>query len=432
MPAPGSRRPREGLPAHARPAVAAGGVVGGVPVGVDLSWLPFAGVVSYALATAHFPQVVPGLPAAGYWAAGILAAVGQAGMVLAHEFGHITCARAFGVPTRRVTLFLFGGLAELDSEPPSPKADVLVALAGPAVSAVLAVACWGLWRAAVAAGWVDGGPVADGYAPGLLTAGLPADAGAPGLLRAGAVAVVGFWVLVNVAMAVFNLLPGFPLDGGRVVRGLAWWWTGSAKRATRLASAAGVAVGCGVVALGLWWAASGGGWAAAWPAAMGVALVAAARFSDARGRLRRTLAGVPARRVMTPRADLHVVPAAATLRQYYENALLGAGRATVPVEGPDGALLGTLSPRVLAAVPEADWATTPAADACEPVPDAGRILPGVDAVAALAWMQQAGRTRLFAVDGRGRLRGVLTAGDAARALRARVDLDADEPPQPPA
>ena len=403
------------------------GAWAGVPVGIDVSWAPFAGVVSYALATAHFPQVVPGLTPAAYWCAGAAAAAGQAGMVLAHEFGHIYCARAFGVPTRRVTLFLFGGLAELDREPPSPKADVLVALAGPAVSAILAVVCWGLWEATVAAGWVTGGE-----APGLLTAGLPADTGAAGAARAGAVAVVGFWALVNVAMAVFNLLPGFPLDGGRVVRGLAWWWTGSVRKATRLASAAGVAVGCGVVGLGLWGAGSGGGWAAAWPAAMGVALVAAARFSDARGRLRRTLSGTPARAVMTPRADLHVVPAAASLEDYFNVALLAAGRATVPVERADGTLAGVLSPRALGSVPREAWATTAAAEACEPVPDAGRVLPGADALAALAWMQRTGRTRLFAVDGAGRLRGVLTAADAARALRARVDLDADEPPEPPA
>ena len=398
---------------------------GGVPVGVDLSWAPFAGVVSYALATAHFPQVVPGLPAAAYWVAGAVAAVGQAGMVLAHEFGHIWCARLFGVPTRRVTLFLFGGLAELDREPPSPRADVLVALAGPAVSAVLAAVCWGLWEATVAAGWVTGGE-----APGLLTAGRAADTAAASAAKAGAVAVIGFWVLVNVAMAAFNLLPGFPLDGGRVVRGLAWWWTGSVRRATRLASAAGVAVGCGVVGLGLWGAGSGGGWAAAWPAAMGVALVAAARWSDARGRLRRTLSGTPARRVMTPRDDLHVVPAGASLEEYFRVALLAAGRATVPVEGGDGGLVGVLTPRVLGSVPREAWATTTAADACEPVPGGGRILPGADALAALAWMQKTGRTRLFAVDGAGRLKGVLTAADAARALRARVDLDADDPPGP--
>ena len=400
---------------------------GGVPVGVDASWAGFAGLVTYALATAHFPYVVLGLPAAALWAAAVVAAVGQAGMVLAHEFGHILCARAFGVGTRRVTLFLFGGLAELDREPPSPRADVLVALAGPAVSAVLAAACWAAWRGLWAAGWVGGRD-----APGLLNAGLPAGDEPVEVFKAAAVAVVGFWVLVNVAMTLFNLLPGFPLDGGRVVRGLAWWATGSPRRATRWASAAGVAVGCGVVGLAVWGAASGGGWAAAWPAAMGAALVAAARYSDARGRLRRALAGTPARRLMTPRAELHVVPAAASLRQYFDHALLGAGRATVPVEDADGRLLGVLTPRALAAVPESEWAATAAADACAPVPDAGRVLPGVDAVEALAWMQHTGRARLFAVDGAGRLKGVLTAADAARALRARVDLDADDPPGPPA
>ena len=401
------------------------GSLGGVPVGVDLSWVPFAGMVTYALAGSHFPQVLPGLPAGAYWAAGAVAAVGQAGMVLAHEFGHIYCARAFGTPTRRVTLFLFGGLAELGAEPPSPKADVLVALAGPAVSAALAAVCWGLWEAGVAAGWAEGGD-----APGLLTIGLAADRSAAAAARAAAVGVVGFWVLVNVAMTVFNLLPGFPLDGGRVVRGLGWWWTGSVRKATRAASAAGVLVGCGVVFLGLWGVTSGGGWSAAWPMLMGAALVAAARWSDARGRLRRALAGVPAREVMTPATDLHVVPAAATVADYFRVAVLGLGRTGVPVTDDGGMLLGRLSARTLGAVPREAWDATAAADACEAVPDAGRVLPGVDALAALAWMQHTGRRRLYVVDGAGRLKGVLSAGDAARALRARVDLDADEPPVP--
>ena len=405
------------------------GSVSGVPVGVDLSWLPFAALVTYALGAEQFPALMPGLPATVCWLAAGLAAVGQAGMVLAHEFGHIFVARAFGTPTRRVTLFLFGGLAELEREPPSPKGEVLVALAGPAVSVLLAGLCWALWRAAVAAGWAGVPLSGDDLAPGLLTRGL-AVGGAADDARAGAVCVLGFWLLVNAALALFNLLPGFPLDGGRVLRGALWWATGNLRAANRAASFMGVLVGAGVVCLGIWSAVSGGGWSAAWPMLMGAALIAAARWSDARGRLRRAVSGVPVRAVMRPADRVHTVPPDANLQQYFETSVLGAGLANAPVVDARGVLLGRLSVRVLGAVPREAWATVAAADVCEPVPDAARVLPGVDAVAALAWMQHTRRTRLDAVDGVGRLKGVLTAADASRALRRAIDLDAADPTAP--
>ena len=407
------------------------GSPGGVPVGVDLSWLPFGALVTWGLATEHIPLVMPVLPPAFCWGAAAVAAVGQAGMVLAHEFGHIYCARAFGTPTRRVTLFLFGGLAELEKESPSPKAEILIALAGPAVSVLLAVLCWALWYAAVRVGWAGTELTPEGFAPGLMTLGLAGGASPADALGAAAVCVLGFWLLVNVAMAVFNLLPGFPLDGGRVLRGLLWAATGNLKAANRAASAAGVLVGAGIVCLGVWSVGSGGGWGAAWPVLMGAALIAAARWSDARGRLRRSVSGVPVRTLMRPVERVHVVPPGATLQQYFDLAVLQIGRANAPVVDDRGRLVGRLSVRSLAAVPAERWPLVTAAEACEPVPDAGRVLPGVDAVSALAWMQHTHRTRLDVVDAAGRLKGVLTAADAARALRRAIDLDVSEPPAPP-
>ncbi|MFH5803022.1 site-2 protease family protein [Alienimonas sp. DA493] len=405
------------------------GSPGGVPVGVDLSWLPFAALVTWGLATEHFPLVLPALTPTFCWGAAAVAAVGQAGMVLAHEFGHIYCARAFGTPTRRVTLFLFGGLAELEREPPSPKAEVLVALAGPAVSVALAVGCWALWYAFAALGWAGVEITADGFAPGLLTTGLAGGESLGDALRAATVGVLGFWLLVNAAMALFNLLPGFPLDGGRVLRGLLWGATGNLKKANRAASAAGVVVGGMIVGLGVWSAASGGGWGAAWPVLMGVAVIAAARWSDSRGRLRRAVSGVQVRSLMRPVDRVHVVPDDATLQQYFEGSVLGLGRANVPVVRTDGTLAGRLSVRTLAATPPDRWPLVTAGEACEPAPDAARVRPGVDAIAALSWMHHTGRTRLDVVDGGGRLIGVLTAADASRALHRAMDLDVPAEPQ---
>ncbi len=165
---------------------------------------------------------------------------------------------------------------------------------------------------------------------------------------------------------------------------------------------------------------------------MGAAVVAAARWSDCRGRLRRAAAGVPVRRLMRPADAVLVVPAEATLQQYFEQTLLARGRANAPVVAADRTLLGRLSVRSLAAVPLEAWPTTAAATACEPVPDAGRVRPGVDAISALGWMHRSRRTRLDVVDGGGRLVGVLTAADASRALHRVMDLEVPAPPVPPA
>ena len=405
------------------------GKIGGVPVGVDASWVPFAAMVTYALGAEQFPAVMPGLPDVAVWAAAAVAAVGQAGMVLAHEFGHILVARGFGIGSNRVTLFLFGGLAELSGGPPTPKAEILIALAGPAVSALLAGLFWGLWRAAVAAGWAGIDPSPLSPAPGFLSTGLVESGDPWTAAKAAAVCVLGVMLLVNAALALFNLLPGFPMDGGRVLRGFLWAVTGNLPRATRAASAVGVLVGGGIVALGVWGVTGGGGWAAGWPVLMGAAVIAAARWSDARGRFRRAVSGVPVRELMRPVDKLHTVPDRASLQGYFDVAVLELGCPKVPVVDGDGVLLGRLTTRCLAKVPREAWPTTAAADACEPVPDAARVQPSVDAVTALAWMQHARRGRLYVVDGAGKLKGVLSDGDASRAFRAAVDLDVGGPPR---
>lgn len=190
----------------------------GVAVRAHWSVLIIIGLFAWLLATSLLPVLQPGEAVGAYWATGLASATLFLATLLAHEFAHAVTATHFGMRVERITLWMLGGLAELDGEPPSPRADALIAAAGPLTSLVLGAACG-------AAAWVLGG--------GLVAAALA-------------------WLAeISVLLAVFNLLPGTPLDGGRLLRAVLWWRYRDRARATRAAASAGRVLGWLLVALGL-------------------------------------------------------------------------------------------------------------------------------------------------------------------------------------
>ena len=203
----------------------------GIPIHLDAGWFVIAALMSWSLARRSFPESIPGLPPLVYWGMGIAAALLLFACVLLHELGHSLVARSYGIPVACVTLFIFGGVAQITESPKRPSVELQVALAGPLVSVVIAVAC--LWGAAR----------------------LPVQT-LPQLVVA---AIIRYLGMINVGLALFNLLPGFPLDGGRVLRAILWAWTGSLQQATRVASLIGAGFGFGLLALGVW-VLSKGGW----------------------------------------------------------------------------------------------------------------------------------------------------------------------------
>jgi len=184
----------------------------GIPIGINYTWFIVFALVTLSLATAYFPGRYPGWGPAGYWGVGLLTSLLFFGSVLFHELAHSVVALAWGIPVRSITLFIFGGVASIDREPERPLAEFLIALAGPLASLALALG-FGLW-------WLMG-----------QLAGLEPLA-ALGLYLGG----------INLSLALFNMLPGFPLDGGRVFRSVVWALTGNMARATRWAAATGRAV----------------------------------------------------------------------------------------------------------------------------------------------------------------------------------------------
>src|SRR5512143_2827587 len=190
----------------------------GIPIRLDASWFAIAVLVTWSLAAQLFPAWHAGLPRATYWAMGIVGALGLFVSIVVHELSHALIARRHDIPIDGITLFVVGG-AEMGTEPPSPKAEFTMAIAGPVTSIAIGVAALAL--SALGGGW-----------------------------PAAAVTVLAYLGLVNLLLAAFNLVPAFPLDGGRVLRALLWRRHGNVVRATHTASRVGIAFSVVLMVLG--------------------------------------------------------------------------------------------------------------------------------------------------------------------------------------
>jgi Zn-dependent protease len=358
------------------------GRIAGIPVGANWTVLLIGALIAWSLAARLLPAQAPGLTPAAAWLAGGVGAGLFLASLLAHELGHAVVARRAGLRVRGITLWLLGGVAQLEDEPASPRDELRVALVGPAVSLALAVA-FGLVAAALA---VAGGPVA--------------------------AVVVAAWLAVgNTALALFNLLPAAPLDGGRVLRGLLWRRHGSRLRAAVTATRAGQVVGAALIVYGLAGALTGWGVGTLWTAMVGWFLTTAARQERDHALARQGLEGLRAGQVMTPAPVTGPAwfTVDAVLRSYVRPWQLAA----LPLRGFDDRPAGVVTAAALEAVPEARRHLVRAGDVAIPVADL--VLVGPDEpVGELAGRLVGGR-RAAAVVADGRLLGLITPAELARA-----------------
>ncbi|MDQ1520637.1 MAG: hypothetical protein QOI55_1710 [Actinomycetota bacterium] len=246
------------------------GRIAGIPIGVHWSLVVIAGLLTTSLAGSMLPAVLPNANGS-YWAAAILAAGLFFASILAHELAHALVARHFGQRVEDITLWFLGGVSRLGTEAPTPRAEGLVALAGPGTSLALGALFFGSGQ----------------------------------LLRFGAsnslLAVVLIWLgVINLILAVFNLLPGAPLDGGRVLSAFLWKRTGDRRRGQIGAARAGRVVGWVLIALGLLNLAFGVGFGTLWTAIVGWFILEASKAEERVARATRNLDGVRVRDIMTP------------------------------------------------------------------------------------------------------------------------------------
>jgi Zn-dependent protease/predicted transcriptional regulator len=328
------------------------GRIAGVKVGVNWSWLIVFALIAWSLASAVFPSQNPDLGEAAYVAMGLAAAAIFFCSLLLHELGHALQARREGVEIEGITLWLFGGVAQIKGAFPSAGAELRIALAGPAVT----VALGGLFVAAVAAGGL--GVAVDGVATWL-----------------------GY---INLILLAFNMLPALPLDGGRVFRAILWQRSGDFARATAVAARVGRGFGYLMVGLGLLMFMTQSSWSGAWLAFVGWFLLQAAAAEGRYGLLRDALADVRVRDLMV-RSPV-TAPADASLAEFIDAVAHGHRYTTYPV-ADDGDVVGLLPFAAVARVPRNEWETTHVRNCMlrlDEVPHVREDEPLVDAIADLA------------------------------------------------
>lgn len=310
------------------------GRVRGIGVGAHWSTIVAVLVVAQVVAVSVLPRAAPGHPASVYWVAGVLAALACMLSLLAHELAHALTAQRFGITVTRIDLWLLGGVSRLSSPPRTPRAEFLIAVAGPATSVVVGVLAGA--AGTVLAAW-----------------------GAPALV----VSPVLWLAVTNGVLAVFNLVPAAPLDGGRVLAAAVWWRTGDERRGTAVAAVAGRAFGLVLGAAGLTQVFAGAV-SGLWLVLLGAYLVVSGAAEQSAGEVRQRLGGLLVRDVMT--ADPMIAPGWRTVRGFLRGLVSGPHRRVFPVVSFDGTVLGVVSLAELARVD--DPLTTRISDVCRALP----------------------------------------------------------------
>jgi Zn-dependent protease/CBS domain-containing protein len=366
------------------------GQIRGIRIGINWSLLPIFLLIAWSLAGTLLPDAAPGYATWGYWFFAILTTAAFYASLLAHELGHALVGRRHGVNVRGIVLWVFGGVAQLEGDSPSPRAELQLAGAGPLVSVAIA-------------------------ALGLAAAAILSALGASPLL----VASVAWLGGINGLLALFNLLPAFPLDGGRILRALLWRHWGDRARATAVAAKVGRAGGFVLIAIGaLEFLFGGGALDGVWLALIGWFVVVAAgqqqRQYDRRERIGELRVGdAMSRNPVT-------VPAQATVAEVIERYVRPTRFSSFPVVDEGGSLVGMATVRRMAMLPRDGWSTAPVSAAAAGPAEIVQCGPqdGLSDVAAR--IQSSPDRRAIVLEGR-RPVGILTPSDVKRAM-GRAEL----------
>jgi Zn-dependent protease len=363
----------------------------GFAVRVDFSWLIIAVLVTWTLATGVFPTFSEGLSELTYWLMGIFGALGLFGSIVLHELAHSLVARAHGVMMRGITLFIFGGVAEMDEEPPSAKAEFWVAVAGPAASVVVAAVSYGIAETGERVGW----PVA-------------------------VTGVLMYLAVINLVLVGFNLIPAFPLDGGRVFRSLLWWLKGNLKWATKVSATLGSAFGVVLIVLGMLSILNRNLVGGIWGILLGLFVRGAAQASYRQLLVRGILEGEPIGRFMQRRVLL--VPPSITIRQLVDEHFYQHHFKMFPVVEGDR-LVGCIRTAQIKDLPRDQWDQRTVAEVAEPCSEENTVHPATDAVKVLTAMSRYGVSRMMVVDDGGQLVGIVSLKDLMRFISLRLELE---------
>jgi len=364
----------------------------GFQVSIDFTWFFLAILVAWSLAAGLFPGYYQGYSTATYWWMGLAGAVGLFLSIVFHEFWHSVIARRYGLPMKGITLFIFGGVAEMEEEPPNAKTELLMAIAGPASSVVLGGLFLAAYRGGVAANWPE--PVW------------------------GVLQYLGW---LNIILAVFNMIPAFPLDGGRVLRAILWAAKGDLRWSTRIAAAFGSGMGMLLILLGLFAFVTGGFIAGIWYFLIGLFIRSAAQMSYRQVLIRRALGGEPVSHFMQPHPI--TVPPTISIRELVDDYFYRYHYKMFPVSS-NSILEGCINSRQIKDIPREQWDQRRVHDVLAPCSMETTVTPDTDAMKALATMNRTGNSRLLVVEGE-HLVGVITLKDMLKFLDLKMDLEGE-------
>ncbi|MEO8540334.1 MAG: site-2 protease family protein [bacterium] len=357
--------------------------IAGIDIEIHPSWLLILGFVAYSLSDGFFPDQYEHWSTWAYWTVGISSALLLFVTVLIHELAHALVAQRRGLPVPRITLFIFGGMSHMSRQPASAGEEFQIAAAGPATSILIAL--------------VTGG------------AGL--------LLRDSsekAEAMLFYLAFVNFALGVFNILPGFPLDGGRVLRSIAWKRTGSFRKATRIAASVGEIFGYGLIIAGFFVLLSGGLLDGLWLAFIGWFLLGAARGEASNMQLEGVLKRLVARDVM--QTDFPSVTPGTPVAEVVNDYMVGKGERAVMVAN-DGSVMGIITVSDVRRTPRESWANIPAQRVMTPRANVITVTANQPAVQVLVLLGEKGLNQVPVLDD-GRMVGLVTR----RELMDRIQL----------
>ena len=362
----------------------------GIPVRIHYTlWLVFL-LIAWSLAYGYMPRQYPGLDAITYWAIGIASAFLLFVSVLVHELAHSYVAKKNGLPIARITLFFFGGVSEMREEPKNPRLEVKMAAAGPLTSFAIAAVFAGLWYLNLTAhGWI------------------------------GLTATFQYAGLINAMLGAFNLVPAFPLDGGRVLRGTIWSRSGNLLKATTSASRIGEAFAYAMMLGGFLAIFLGDFVNGIWFLFLGWFLRSGAEASKNQTIISEALAGVRVGDVMT--REVLTVPPEMTIQRLVSEYFLVRTHGGYPVV-QDGRLMGIITLQCVRPLPRDRWNDTTVGDVMVSCERTVTIEPDAAAADAMAKMARQRVGRLLVTSRDAKLLGIVTNGDIMRAIQVRIDL----------
>ncbi|MBI2860657.1 MAG: site-2 protease family protein [Chloroflexi bacterium] len=360
--------------------------IAGIRIGIHYTWLLAFVLITWSLAQGFFPRFFPGWSQTEYWITGVIAALTLFLSVLIHELAHSFVAKASGLPVENITLFIFGGVSNIGGEMKKPRAEFVMAVIGPVSSLVLAAIFWGLRQFA-----------GDSTSP--------------------LAATFTYLALVNALLGAFNLLPGFPLDGGRVLRSILWGITRNIRKATNIAATVGQILAFGLIGFGVFQFLQGDFLGGLWVAFIGWFLNGAADASRQEVTLQEHFRGVRVKDIMD--ATPETVTPEVTVADVVKNIFLRRGRRAAPV-CRDGRLAGIVTLTDVKELPQQDWATTAVSEimATQPLYS---VRPEDDLGSAFRLLAQYGINQVLVLQD-GKLAGLLSRADVIQHLQLSQEI----------